>query len=74
MAEMRGNPLVLIELPYGLRPDELAGGFGVLKTGTGMLASSLEERIPPSERGSHHSVAQRQQHPEMFRHCLARHH
>lgn len=43
MAETSGNPLALLELPYGLRPGELAGGFGVLKTGASTLASSLEE-------------------------------
>ena len=30
VAEMRGNPLALLELPRGLTPEELAGGFGVL--------------------------------------------
>jgi DNA-binding CsgD family transcriptional regulator len=29
IAESRGNPLALIELPLALRPAELAGGFGV---------------------------------------------
>ena len=29
LAETRGNPLALIELPRGLTPAELAGGFGV---------------------------------------------
>ncbi len=43
MAETRGNPLALLELPHGLRSGELAGGFGVLKTGTGTLARRLEE-------------------------------
>ena len=32
LAEMRGNPLALVELPRGLTPEELAGGFGVLST------------------------------------------
>jgi len=39
LAEMRGNPLALVELPRGLTPDELAGGFGVLS------ASALPDRI-----------------------------
>jgi DNA-binding CsgD family transcriptional regulator len=30
LAETRGNPLALLELPRGLTPEELAGGFGVL--------------------------------------------
>jgi DNA-binding CsgD family transcriptional regulator len=30
VAESRGNPLALLELPRGLTPAELAGGFGVL--------------------------------------------
>ena len=29
MAETRGNPLALIELPRGLTPGQLAGGFGL---------------------------------------------
>ena len=29
LAETRGNPLALIELPRGLTPAELAGGFGI---------------------------------------------
>src|SRR5438067_9298851 len=30
VAESRGNPLALLELPSGLSPTELAGGFGLL--------------------------------------------
>ena len=29
VAETRGNPLALLELPWGLSPAELAGGFGL---------------------------------------------
>ncbi|GAS98025.1 regulatory protein LuxR [Mycolicibacterium canariasense] len=29
IAETHGNPLALLELPRGLKPDELAGGFGL---------------------------------------------
>jgi DNA-binding CsgD family transcriptional regulator len=29
VAETRGNPLALLELPHGLTPAELAGGFGL---------------------------------------------
>jgi DNA-binding CsgD family transcriptional regulator len=31
VAETRGNPLALLELPRGLRVDELAGGFGLAR-------------------------------------------
>jgi DNA-binding CsgD family transcriptional regulator len=39
LAEMRGNPLALVELPRGLTPEDLAGGFGVLS------APGLPDRI-----------------------------
>src|SRR5215472_5635034 len=29
IAETRGNPLALLDLPWGLTPDQLAGGFGL---------------------------------------------
>ena len=29
IVETRGNPLALIELPRGLTPTQLAGGFGL---------------------------------------------
>ena len=41
VAETRGNPLGLIELPRGMSPGELAGGFGAPPTGT--TAGHLEE-------------------------------
>jgi DNA-binding CsgD family transcriptional regulator len=44
VAEARGNPLALLELPRGLTPAELAGGFGL----PGALA--LPERIEESFR------------------------
>ena len=44
VAETRGNPLALLELPRGLTPAELAGGFGL----PGALA--LPERIEESFR------------------------
>jgi DNA-binding CsgD family transcriptional regulator len=40
VAETRGNPLALLELPRGLTPDELAGGFGVPDAGP--LAGRIE--------------------------------
>ena len=41
LAETRGNPLALLELPRGLTPAELAGGFGLPKTGT--LGDHIEQ-------------------------------
>ncbi len=41
IAETRGNPLALIELPTGLTPGQVAGGFGV--TLTVDLPGSIEE-------------------------------
>jgi DNA-binding CsgD family transcriptional regulator/tetratricopeptide (TPR) repeat protein len=38
VAETRGNPLALLELPRGLAPAELAGGFG------------LPDALPPTRR------------------------
>jgi DNA-binding CsgD family transcriptional regulator len=40
VAETRGNPLALLELPRGLTPAELAGGFGF--TDTAPLAGPIE--------------------------------
>jgi hypothetical protein len=44
VAETRGNPLALLELPRGLTPAELAGGFGLPH------ASPLPDRIEESFR------------------------
>ncbi len=44
VAETRGNPLALLELPRGLTPAELAGGFG------GLDAPGLSGRIQDSFR------------------------
>ena len=41
IAETRGNPLALLELPRGLTPAELAGGFGL--PGTAPLAGRIED-------------------------------
>src|SRR5713101_1582463 len=41
IAETRGNPLALLELPRGLTPAQLAGGFGL--PGAGPLAGRIEE-------------------------------
>jgi hypothetical protein len=41
IAEIRGNPLALLELPRGLTPAELAGGFGL--PGAAPLAGRIED-------------------------------
>ncbi|HUA07351.1 MAG TPA: AAA family ATPase [Solirubrobacteraceae bacterium] len=49
VSETRGNPLALLELPRGLTPTELAGGFGLLDA-RGLLGSieeSFVRRIAP---------------------------
>jgi DNA-binding CsgD family transcriptional regulator len=41
VAETRGNPLALLELPRGMAPAQLAGGFGL--PGAGPLSGQIEE-------------------------------
>ncbi len=41
VAEAHGNPLALLELPRGLTPTDLAGGFGL--PGVALLAGRIEE-------------------------------
>jgi len=41
VAETRGNPLALLELPRGLTPADLAGGFGL--PGAAPLAGAIED-------------------------------
>ena len=41
VAETRGNPLALLELPHGLTPTQLAGGFGL--PAAVPLSASIEE-------------------------------
>ena len=48
VAETQGNPLALLELPRGLSPAELAGGFGLPAEQPG--ATPLSERISESFR------------------------
>jgi DNA-binding CsgD family transcriptional regulator len=43
VAETRGNPLALLELPRGLTPAELAGGFGL--PGATPLAGRIENSL-----------------------------
>jgi DNA-binding CsgD family transcriptional regulator len=55
VAETRGNPLALLELPRGMTPADLAGGFGL--PGAGTLAGRIEQvfadrvdSLPPDSR------------------------
>ncbi len=41
VAETRGNPLALLELPRGMTPADLAGGFGL--PGAGTLTGRIEQ-------------------------------
>jgi DNA-binding CsgD family transcriptional regulator len=47
VAETRGNPLALLELPRGLTPAELAGGFGVPGAApiSGRVEDSFRRRV-----------------------------
>ena len=47
IAETRGNPLALLELPRGLSPAELAGGFGLpgAATMTGLIEDSFARQL-----------------------------
>src|SRR3954447_1888888 len=49
VAETRGNPLALLELPRELSHTELAGGFGVLDGGrlAGRVEESFRRRLEP---------------------------
>ncbi|WP_449342110.1 AAA family ATPase [Streptomyces aurantiogriseus] len=49
IAEARGNPLALLELPRELTHDELAGGFGspTAQTLRGRIESSFRRRLEP---------------------------
>jgi DNA-binding CsgD family transcriptional regulator/tetratricopeptide (TPR) repeat protein len=55
VAETRGNPLALLELPRGLTPQELAGGFGLPDAAplSGRIEDSFRHRLeslPPATR------------------------
>jgi AAA ATPase domain len=43
VAETRGNPLALLELPRGMTPAQLAGGFGLPSTAS--LSGQIEEKF-----------------------------
>ena len=47
VAETRGNPLALLELPRGLSPAELAGGFGLPEAGPlpGRIEDSFRRQL-----------------------------
>jgi DNA-binding CsgD family transcriptional regulator len=49
VAETRGNPLALLELPRGLTPQELAGGFGLPDAAalSGRIEDSFRRRLEP---------------------------
>ena len=49
IAETRGNPLALLELPRGLSPAELAGGFGLPDAPAlpGRIEDSFRRRLEP---------------------------
>ena len=53
IAETRGNPLALLELPRGLTATQLAGGFGLLEAQalTGRIEESFVERLEPLAGG-----------------------
>jgi DNA-binding CsgD family transcriptional regulator len=54
VAETRGNPLALLELPRGLRTSELAGGFGLPDRGplSGRIEKSFLRRFEALPRDS----------------------
>jgi DNA-binding CsgD family transcriptional regulator/tetratricopeptide (TPR) repeat protein len=49
VAETRGNPLALLELPRGLTPTELAGGFGLPRVAElpSRIEDSFQRRLEP---------------------------
>jgi DNA-binding CsgD family transcriptional regulator len=49
IAETRGNPLALLELPRGLTATQLAGGFGLLDTQalSGRIEEAFARRLEP---------------------------
>ena len=50
VAETRGNPLALLELPRGLTPAELAGGFGLPERRAAVRAGSRRASCAGSPR------------------------
>ena len=54
VAEARGNPLALLELPHGLTAAELAGGFGSPRARTlpRRIEDSYRQRVQPLPRAT----------------------
>ena len=52
VAETRGNPLALLELPRGLSPAQLAGGFGLpaVTRGRAVVVGPDRGELPPAAR------------------------
>ena len=50
VAETRGIPLALVEVPRNVPATELAGGFWL--SGTGSSAGALEEKLRPTDQGT----------------------
>ena len=45
LAEASGNPLALLELPRGLRPEQLAGGFGLVGAVPARIEAEFQRRL-----------------------------
>ena len=45
LAEANGNPLALLELPRGLRPEQLAGGFGLVGAVPMQIEAGFRRRL-----------------------------
>src|SRR5690242_3629163 len=45
LAEANGNPLALLELPRGLRPEQLAGGFGLVGAVPARIEAGFRRRL-----------------------------
>ena len=58
VAETRGNPLALLELPLGLTPAELAGGFGLGLPLERPLASRIQQSFLRRLRSLPHETQQ----------------
>ena len=59
VAETHGNPLALLELPRGLTPAQLAGGFGLPSVAAlpGRIEDSFARRLAPLPAASPAAVA-----------------
>ena len=61
VAETRGNPLALLELPHGLTPGQLAGGFGLPDAPalSGRIEESFRRRLEALPADTRRAVAGR---------------